>query len=107
MPELVERAGVACLRAVVVPALLHRLLAQRTSAHVLLCAEERPVLVAHPFEVGTQLMHQARIVEQNGSPLATLLHDGQVFVTEREVKFLYILRDQIPTLKMVSFCHYS
>src|SRR6266571_1422017 len=90
MPKLVERASHTCLRAVAVPAFLHRLIAQRPSTPVLFRSEQRPVFVAHAFEVGPQLLHETRIVEQDRSPLATLPHDGQVFIVEREVKILHI-----------------
>ena len=82
MPKLVERAGDPCLRAVVVPALLHRLVAQWSSSPVLFRSEERPVFVAHPFQVDPELLHKARIVEQDRSPLATFPHDGQVLIVE-------------------------
>lgn len=82
VPKLVERAGNTCLRAVVVPALLHRLVAQRSASPVLLRAKERSMLVVRVFHVGSQLMHQARIVEQNRSPLAAFPYDGQVFIVE-------------------------
>src|SRR5438270_5624848 len=90
MPQLVERAGDPCMRAVVAPAFLHRLVAQWPSSPVLLRSEQRSVLVAHAFEVGPQLLYQVRIVEQDRPPLATFPHNGQVFVIEREVKILHI-----------------
>src|SRR5947209_4429922 len=90
MPKLVERASHTCLRAVVIPAFLHRLVAQWSSPSILFCTEERPVLVAHTFQVGPQLLHETRIVEQDRSPLATLPHNSQVFIVEREVKILHI-----------------
>ena len=82
VPKLMERASNACLRAVVVPAFLHRLVAQWSSAPVLFCPEQWSMLVAHAFEVGPQLLHQALIVEQNRSSLATFPHSGQVFIVQ-------------------------
>src|SRR5712692_11166925 len=90
MPKLVERAGNPCLRAVMIPAFLHRLVAQWSSPPVLFRLEERPVFVARAFQVGPELLHETRIVEQDRSPLATLPHNGQVFIVEREVKILHI-----------------
>ena len=90
MPKLVERAGDTCLRAVVVPSLLHRLVAQWSSSPVLFRSEQRPVLVTYPFQVGAELQYQARIVEQDCSPLTTFSYDGQMLIVEREVKVLHI-----------------
>ncbi len=69
MPKLVQRAGDACLRAVVVPSFLHRLVTQWSSSSVLFRSEQGPVLVAPAFEVGSELLHQTWIVEQDRSPL--------------------------------------
>jgi hypothetical protein len=90
MPKLVERTVYSCLRTVMIPAFLHRLVAQWSSPPVLFRSEERPVFVAHAFQVGPELLHETRIVEQDRSPLATLPHNGQAFIVEREVKILHI-----------------
>src|SRR2546429_8446850 len=90
MPKLVQRAGDACLRAVVVPSFLHRLVTQWSSSSVLFRSEQGPVLVAPAFEVGSELLHQTWIVEQDRSPLAAFPHDGQMLIIEREVKILHI-----------------
>ncbi len=90
MPKLVERAGKPGLRAVMIPAFLHRLVAQWSSPPVLFRSEERPVFVAHAFEVGPEKLHETRIVEQDRSPLVTLPHNGQMFIVEREVKILHV-----------------
>src|SRR6266480_2978427 len=58
MPKLVERAGNPCLRAVLVPAFLHRLVAQRPSSPVLLRPEQGSVFVDHPFQVGSEKLYQ-------------------------------------------------
>src|SRR5258708_12094980 len=89
MPKLVECASNPRLRAVVIPAFLHRLVAQWSSPPVLFRLEERPVFVAHTFQVGPELLHETRIVEQDRSPLATLPHDGQVFIVEQGAKILH------------------
>src|SRR5256885_8757943 len=90
MPKLVQRAGDACLRAVVVPSFLHRLVTQWSSSSVLFRSEQGPVLVAPAFQVGSELLHQTWIVEQDRSPLAAFPHDGQMLIIEREVKILHI-----------------
>jgi len=90
MPKLVQRAGDACLRAVVVPSFLHRLVTQWSSSSVLFCSEQGPVLVAPAFQVGSELLHETWIVEQDRSPLAAFPHDGQMLIIEREVKILHI-----------------
>src|ERR1051326_3733728 len=89
MPKLVERTGDTGLRAVAVSAFLHRLIAQRSPSPILLRSEQRPVFIAHPFEVGPEVLHQARIVQQDHSPLAAFPHDGQMLIVEREVKILH------------------
>src|SRR5204863_1125111 len=80
MAELVECTDHCRLCAVVVPAFLHRLVAQWPSSPVLFCSEQGPVFVAHPFQVGPELLHQTWVVEQNRSPLATFPHNGQMFI---------------------------
>ena len=85
MPKLVERAGNPCLRAVMIPAFLHRLVAQWPSSPVLFCSEQGPVFVAHPFQVGPELLHETWIVEQNCPSLAAFSHDGEMFIVEREI----------------------
>src|SRR5260370_3454226 len=95
MPELVKRTDYPCLRAVVVPAFLHRLVAQWSSSPVLLRSEQRPIFVAHPFQVGPELLYQVRIVEQDRPSLATFSHDGQVLIVEREVDILHIQRQSL------------
>src|SRR6266566_9439142 len=90
MPKLVERAGNPCLRAVMVPAFLHRLVAQRPSSPVLLRSEQWPMCVAHPFQVGAEKLYQMRIVEQDRPPFAAFSHDGEMFIVEREVEILHV-----------------
>src|SRR5712692_4247287 len=90
MPKLVERASYSSLGAVTVPAFLHRLVAKRSSSSVFFCTKQRPVSVAHPFQISSELLYQMRIVEQDCSPLATFPHDCQVLIVEREIEILYI-----------------
>src|SRR6266487_2921590 len=90
MPQLVECAGDTCLRAIVVPAFLHRLVAHWPSSPVLFRSKQRPMFVAHPFQVGSELLHQMRIVEQERLPFATFPHDSQMFVVEREINILHV-----------------
>ena len=90
MPKLVERAGDICLRAVVVPALLYRLVAQRPSSPVLLRSEQWPMCVAHPFQVRPELLYQTWIVEQDRPPYAAFSHDRQMLIVERKVNILHV-----------------
>src|SRR6266852_5640383 len=48
------------------------------------------MLVAHPFQIGPELLYQPRVVKQDRSPSATFSHDRQVLIVEREVKILHI-----------------
>src|SRR6266487_569283 len=95
MPQLVECAGDTCLRAIVVPAFLHRLVAHWSSSPVLFRSKQRPMFVVHPFQVGSELLHQMRIVEQERSPFATFPHDSQMFIVEREIEILHIQRESL------------
>src|SRR5258708_36915881 len=66
MPKLVERASHTCLHTVVIPAFLHRLVAQRSSPPVLFRSEKLPVLVPCSLQVRPKLVDEMRIVYQNG-----------------------------------------
>src|SRR5947208_13704360 len=83
MPKLVQRAGDACLRAVVVPSFLHRLVTQWSSSSVLFCPEHAPVLVAPAFQVGSEPLHDTWIDEQDRSPLSYLPRDSQTRLNHR------------------------
>ena len=48
------------------------------------------MLVAHPFQIGSELLHETRIIEQERPSLATVFHDGQMLIIEREVEILYV-----------------
>src|SRR5712692_4276694 len=90
VPKLVKRAGNTCLGAVMIPSFLHRLVAQWSSSSILFRSKQRPMFVAHPFQVGSELLHQMRIIEQDRSPLTTFPHDCQMFIVEREIEILHI-----------------
>src|SRR5260221_2543968 len=90
MPKLVERAGNTCLRAVVIPAFLHRLVAQRSSPPVLFRSEKLPVLVPCSLQVRPKLVDEMRIVYQNGPFFVALPDDREGFIVKREVKILYV-----------------
>ncbi len=90
MPKLVERAGNTGLRAVVVLAFLHRLVVQQPSSPVLLRSEQWPIFVAHPFQVGPELLYQTWIVERDRPPFAAFSHDRQMLIVEREVNILHV-----------------
>ena len=61
------------------------LVTQWPSSPILFCAEERPLFVAQAFEIGPELLHETRIIEQDRPPLVAFSHDSQVFVVEREI----------------------
>src|SRR6266568_3198367 len=96
MPELVERTVHSCLRTVMIPAFLYRLVAQWPSAPVLFRSEERPVLVPCSLQVRPKLVDEARIVYQNGPFFVALPDDREVFIVKREVKILYIQAQGFP-----------
>lgn len=50
----------------------------------------RLVFVACPFQRGSELLHWARIVEQDHSSLAAFPYDGQMFIIEQDIKILHI-----------------
>src|SRR5437016_1447219 len=90
MSKLVERADDPRLRAVVLPAFLHRLVAQWPASPVLLRAEQRPMLVAHAFQIRPELLYEALVVEQDRPPFAAFSHDGHMLIVEREIEILHI-----------------
>src|SRR6266567_4881608 len=90
VPELLERADYSCLGAIMIPSFLHRLVAQWSSAPILFRSEQRPMFVARPFQIGPELLHQARIVEQDCPSLATFPYNRQVLIVKREIDILHI-----------------
>src|SRR5437879_3437242 len=92
MAQLMECTSNACLLTIVIPSLLNRLIAPRSSASILFCSEQRPMFVAHPFQIGPELLHQTRIVEQDRPSLVAFSHDGQMLIVEREIDILDIQR---------------
>src|SRR5260370_37528904 len=91
-----ELTSHTCLRAVVIPAFLHRLVAQRSSPPVLFRSEKLPVLVPCSLQVRPKLVDEMRIVYQNGPFFVALPDDREVFIVKREVKILYIQAQGFP-----------
>jgi len=48
------------------------------------------MFVAHTFQIGPELLHEMRVVEQDCSSLAAFSHNGQVFIVKREIEILHI-----------------
>lgn len=90
VPELMDCTDHPYLCAVVVPSLLHRLVAKWPSSPILFRSEQRSMFVAHPFQIGPELLNQARIIEQDRPSLATFPHNRQVFIVKREIDILHI-----------------
>lgn len=70
--QLVQRTPYPGTLTIGCPSLLHALIAQRLSIAMLLCPKQQPMVIACVREVGTELLHQARIVEQDSPVIASL-----------------------------------
>ena len=86
--KLVDGADDASQLTVVRPALLDRLIADRATVAILRGPEEEAALVAHHFQVGPQLLQQARIVNQDRALPPAFSDHGQPLVVTRQVQVL-------------------